>query len=240
MPDPRTGHGGWGSSSRGDGVAVGGWGNPGEQRVSGGWGASSPDIWNTTASGDGWGETVSGQRNIDSWGRRASGNVGGWGSNTAPVDNSGSGWGTLASGVSRPQDVSANNAHREAAEDGSHMTEIVVVRAGTQNRVEMYRSMYADSDASSECYDSEERRWRKHGDEPGTSASSDSDEGSDDVSASGGCAAINIRPRELEEESQSRWQFNMVVIDKGMSKWEGASYTSAATESRSSLSLIHI
>ena len=83
VPDPRTGRGGWGSSSHGDSVAVGGWGNPGEQRVSGGWGASSPNIWNTTASGDGWGETVSGQRNIDSWGRGASGNVGGWGSNTA-------------------------------------------------------------------------------------------------------------------------------------------------------------
>ena len=234
VPDPRTGRGGWGSSSHGDSVAVGGWGNTGEQRVSGGWGASSPNIWNTTASGDGWGETVSGQRHIDSWGRGASGNVGGWGSNTAPVDNSGNGWGTLASGVGRPQDVPVNNAHREAAEDGSHMTETAVVRAGAQNRVEMYRSMYADSDASSECYDSTERRWRKHGDEPGSSASSDSDEGSDDVSASVGCAENNIRPRGLEVESESRWQFNMVVLDKGMSKWEEASYTSAAAESRSS------
>ena len=254
VPDPRTGHGGWGSSSRGDGVAVGGWGRPGEHRVNGGWGASSPDIWNTTASGDGWGETVSGQQNLDSWGRRASGNVGGWGSNTAPVDNSiggwgsntapvdnsGSGWGTLASGVSRPQDVSANNAHRETAEDGSHMTEIVVVRAGTEIKVEMCRGLYADSDASSECYDSEERRWRKHGDEPGTSASSDSDEGSDDVSTSGGCAEIKIRPRELKEESQAGWQFNMVVIDKKVSEWEGASYTSAATESGSSTTIAQV
>ena len=73
VPAPRTGRGGWGSSSRGDCVAVGGWGRPGEHRVNGGWGASSPDIWSTTASGDGWGETVSGQQNLDSWGRRASG-----------------------------------------------------------------------------------------------------------------------------------------------------------------------
>ena len=38
-------------------------------------------------------------------------------------------------------------------------------------------------------------------------------------------------------ESQARWQFNMVVIDKEVSKWEGASYTSAATESRSSTTI---
>ena len=85
------------------------------------------------------------------------------------------------------------------------MTEIVVVRAGTEIKVEMCRGLYADSDALSECYDSEERRWRKHGDEPGTSASSDSDEGSDDVSTSGGCAEIKNRPRELKEESQAGW-----------------------------------
>ena len=35
------------------------------------------------------------------------------------------------------------------------MTEIVVVRAGTEIKVEMCRGLYADSDASSECYDSE-------------------------------------------------------------------------------------
>ena len=131
---------------------------------------SSPDIWNTTASGDGWGETVSGQQNIDSWGRRASSNVGGWGSNTAhvnnnisrwglntaPINNSSSGWGTLASGVSRLQDMSVNNVHHEAAEDSSHMTETAVVCAGTLNRVEMCRTMYTDLDTSSECYNSTE------------------------------------------------------------------------------------
>ena len=87
-----------------------------------------------------------------------------------------------------------DNAHRETAEDGSHMTEIVVVHAGTEIKVEMCRGLYTDSDASLECYDSEERHWREHGDKPGTSASSDSDEGSDDVSTSGGCLETQNRP----------------------------------------------
>ena len=120
------------------------------------------------------------------------------------------------------------------------MTEIVVVHAGTEIKVEMYRGLYADSDASSECYDSEERRWREHGDEPGTSASSDSDDGSDDVSTSGGCLETQNRPRELKEQSQAGWHFNMVVIDKKVSEWEGASYTNTATESGSSSTITQV
>ena len=92
---------------------------------------SSPNIWNTTTSGDSWGETVSRQQNIDSWGREASGNIGRWGSSTALVDNRSNSWGTLASGVSRLQDMLVNNVHHEAAEDGSNMTETAVMCAGT-------------------------------------------------------------------------------------------------------------
>ena len=200
---------------------------------------------------------MSRQQNLDSWGSNTApvdNRNGGWGSNTAPVDNnnsswgsntapvsnSGSGWGTLASGDSRPQDVSNDIAHCETAEDGSHMTEIVVVHAGTEIRVKMCRGLYTNSDASSECYDSEEQHWRKHSDEPGTSASSDSDDGSDDVSTSGGCVEKQNRPRELKEQSQASWHFNMVVIDKKVSEWEGVSYMNMATKSRSSSTITQV
>ena len=110
------------------------------------------------------------------------------------------------------------------------MMGVVVVSAGTESRVENN----IDSDVSSECYDSEEWHWWEHSDKLGTSASSDADDGSNDVSTSGDCLEPRDRPQELKEQYQAVWQFNMVVIDKKAPEWEGALYTNTVTESGSS------
>ena len=156
VPAPAVSNGGLGSSSPANPV-IGGWGRPGQQPILDSWGArASGGAQNrgggrgsgTSASsnGGGWGLGTSVNQNTGGWGSGTSvnRNTGGWGA-SAPVDHSGGGWGTS---------VSSNNNSSGWG-------------AGSSGNSRLQEIENGDSDSSSECYDSEERRWREHGDEPG-------------------------------------------------------------------------
>jgi len=236
VPAPAVSDGGWGSSSPADPV-IGGWGRPGEQQADVSWGARA--FGGTQNSGGGWGSGTSVNQNTGGWGSGTSvdQNTGGWGSGTSVNQNTG-GWGSGTSvnrnnggwGASVPVDHSGGGWGASAFSTNNSSG----WGAGSSGNSRPQEIENGDSDSSSECYDSEERRWRKHSDEPGTPTDSDDGDGRDNVSMYEVRPEVRDRPQEVKAQYQAVWQCNMAVFDKEANVEQIASYTNSAAESESS------